>query len=157
MIPAPNYKFCRDLIAHLRTCPDLRDLVMPDVFDAESQCDQVAVSAEAYDTCITVSAGYPHNPHAEGQQVTRLVCPVLISVMTVPNMMLAPDVATTDEHVANIIATLCAHLRLWTPQRSGIPYTRPDVVGVIGLDLTKMPKISNLTGQGLMLHVSLNY
>lgn len=158
MQQTPVYAKAQELINWLRQDPEIRNMVIENVFDSGDQVDLIKLAADSYEGAITVTPLDATNsvnvPHQAGR--TLLDTTLGITIFTVNNATLLPEGYTSVIAYQDAITySIIRQIQRWPVSVPGAPSQSPRIQDYSQSD--NVEEIPNLAGKIIRVTFPLVY
>ena len=151
---APEYMLAAKLIEELRRDAVLAPYVYQHPWDREEQQQALAMAAGQYSGTVAVVPQMPapntDDPDGKAGTLRARVAVAILCTQNVPG-------GQTGRREASLLYKCINALLRWDVAECGIPYTLPKIDSINELDLSAMPKLSNLSGVAIQVSITYNY
>ncbi len=145
-LSSPEYLLAEQLIAYLQSDEPLRDHVIPDVYDSDSQVDLITAATGQHDGCIAIS---PQEIAPAYPEQMQSLLQIRLAVLIFCSPLAAGQ--SPQRLVSALTARVLQLLARWCPRGNDIPYEEPVIEQTVPLDLTKLEGLTDLIGRGIIL------
>lgn len=149
---APEYRLAARLIDELRRDAVLAPYVYAQPWDREEQHQALAMAAGQYSGTVAVAPQLPapntDDPDGTAGTLRARLAVAILCTQQVPG-------GQTGRRVASLLYKVINALLRWDVTACGIPYTEPKIDSINTLNMSELPKLTNLTG--VLIHASIVY